>query len=333
MSALFISLLISNASAAPVYELPADLYKPGESLESKTTLTVLTANVGNADFFNCGKDYIYKLCLRSTEETVAAHIAALRPDVVTLQETYNEDLCADKPAEKNKKRVCWHWGEREPQYQARRLLGDDYTIVCDNRSYFECLGVRRDVGTIAGCEPGDLCRGTAMIAAPAPDVCDPHAAVFAVDAVVRGVDVRIVDAHPAASNRECRTQQLQGLFERYMGATPVALPDRNMLIMGDLNLDPFSADYTDSAIDVWRAHVGDRKEYYYLNGPAEHDPPYSTNSGRAIDHVVSNFAKGRCITLGRAPGQPRLDGSVGDAFPEGTDHSPILCELDFGKGN
>jgi endonuclease/exonuclease/phosphatase family metal-dependent hydrolase len=181
---------------------------------------------------------------------------------------------------------------------------------------------------VTGCEPGGLCRGTALVAAPAPESCDPHPAIFAVDAVIGDVSVRIVNAHPSASNRQCRTEQIQGLFEEYMGAQPVADPGLNILIMGDLNLHPFS-DFTDSSIELWRAYVGEGKAYYYLSGPAEHDPPYPTNAGRTIDHVVTNFAAGNCMTLGRSRDAPRFDGTYGDVDPEGTDHSPLVCELVF----
>ena len=99
-----------------------------------------------------------------------------------------------------------------------------------------------------------------------------------------------------------------------------------MLILGDMNLDPFS-EATDSSIDVWRGYVGKGRDYDYLSGPAEHQDPYPTNAGRTIDHVVSNFAQGKCITLGRTGQLPRLDGTFGDTDPEGTDHSPIICEL------
>jgi hypothetical protein len=330
---LVLILLLATACAARAAEpprpmdFPPELYAGDESAAHKTTLTVVTANVGNADLFRCGNPYLYKLCVISVEQRVAAALASVRPDIVALQEVFDDDRCADIK-EKDKGKVCYGYETREPRHQARRLLGPDYTIVCDNRSHFECIGVHKDAGAIPGCEPGGLCRGTAMIAAPAPAVCDAHPAIFAVDAEIRGLPVRIVNAHPSASNRQCRTEQLQGLFQGYQGAPPVADPKRNMLIMGDLNLHPFS-DFTDSSIEIWRAYAGEGKDYYYLSGPAEHDPPFPTNAGRTIDHVISNFAMGKCLTLGRAPQTPRFDGTHGDTDPAGTDHSPIVCELRF----
>lgn len=328
-------IVVAAAAAAAadmdgkVFLFPPELYAVDESAEQKTTLTVLSANVGNADIFRCGEPYIYKLCRKKIEKEVAAALAAIKPDIVALQEVFNDDLC-EGFTEKNKERVCYGNKDREPHYQVRRLLGDDYTIVCDDRSHFECLGIRKEVGVIPGCEPGGLCLGSALVAAPAPESCDAHPSIFGVDAVVGDVSIRIVDAHPSASILDCRAGQLQGLFEGYAGAPPVADPALNLLIMGDINLTPFT-DYTDSSIDIWRAHVGDGKAFYYLSGPAEHDPPWPTNAGRAIDHVITNFATGHCVTMGRSSEARRLDGTFGDTDPEGTDHSPLICELRFDK--
>ena len=293
-------------------------------------LIVLTANVGNSDLMNC-RDYLYKLCLVKVEERIAARLAEIRPHIAALQEVWYDPRCAEMKKEKDKRKVCYKYQDKSPAEQARRLLGPDYTIVCDDRSHFECLGVRKDVGAVAGCEPGALCVGEAVIAAPAPDVCGPHAAIFAVDADIRGKKVRIVNAHPAASDSECRAAQVRDMFEGAGETPPVADPALNVIIMGDLNLNPFNEDFEDDSIAAWRAHVGQGRDFYYLSGPAEHDPPYPTCAGRAIDQVVSNFAAGTCTTLGRSADLPRLDGTSGDADPQGTDHSPILCELEFDK--
>lgn len=300
------------------------------AMPANITLKVLTANVGNADLLNCGQKYHNKLCLMKWEKDIADGIAALTPDIVALQEVFDIKWCDKMPPEKNKNRVCYKYKEREPLHQARRLLGPDYTIVCDGRSGFECLGVRKSIGEVKGCAAGDICLGAAGVTHDLPADCDPNPVIFGIDVDIKGTPVRVVNAHPSASNRKCRAESLRRMFEGYGEVPPLAAPDRTNLVMGDMNVDPYnwSKNYEDVA--VWHRYVGGGLPFHTLSGIAEHDPPYPTAAGSVIDHFISNFAQGKCTTLGAAPGTKRLDGyPVGKPIQDAPDHLAIFCEIEI----
>jgi len=289
--------------------------------------TVLTANVGNADIM-CGSDYMFKLCKFDVVKKIGDSIKKISPDIVALQEVYDINMCDNKTAEKDKKKVCHDYKNRDPREQVRRLLGEEYTIVCDGRSNFECIGIKKGVGKADGCGVGEMCRGKGALTLPEPDGCEPYPVIFGVDARIGGNKMRIIDAHPAASKSECRTKDIEHLFRGVGGKKPLADPGLKVLAMGDLNMDPF-LEPPDASARIWRDFVGGEKPFRYMCGPAEANPPYPTCAGRTLDHVISNFAIGDCMTLGRDKDNPRLDGTVGTANPQGTDHSPILCKLYF----
>ncbi len=303
---------------------------PAPSTAAPLKAKVLTWNVGNADVLNCNKMY-YKLCMNKWEEKVTQGLAEIKPDIVNLQEILDVQWCEKQsPPEKSPKKVCYQYDQQEIRDQARRVLGPGYTIVCDSRARFECTGVRVGFAKVAGCPDGELCREKAHIVQDVPEGCDPLANIFAIDIEAGGDTYRIVNGHPIASDKTCRTGEVQRMFEGYGSVPPLALADRPTLITGDMNLDPFKAPKTDSDILVWDKHVGDGKPFYYLSGPAEHTPPYETDAGRTLDHVVSNFAEGSCVTLGQAPGRPRPAGIPTLRMDSTTlDHDPILCELTF----
>jgi hypothetical protein len=102
----------------------------------------------------------------------------------------------------------------------------------------------------------------------------------------------------------------------------------NVLIMGDLNLDPWKEN--DVSTRYWNQQVGmpETHEFYYHSGIAERDPPYPSIQfsafKRTYDHVVSNFLRGTTVTLGAAPSTSRLDGG------SGMDHLGIYGELFIG---
>lgn len=299
--------------------------------KSKATLKVLTANVGNSDIGNCVGRYVYKLCLVEREAVLIENIRKISPDIVALQEVFDMKLC-EGWKESSKKKICHKYDEREPKEQARRLLGDDYTIVCDGGANFECIGVRKTLGEVKQCPAGGFCNAGEALFAPVPDGCNKGASISAVDVVIGGTELRIVNGHPQATGEDCRAAHLKRLFEGADGAEPLASPSRKLLIMGDMNTDPFRlAD--DPSIAVWNAHVGDGRTFRYLSGPAEAAPHYPTCAGRLLDHVITNFASGACGTLGEAPGTERLDGvSKEDAksaknSQEANDHRAILCEI------
>jgi hypothetical protein len=293
-------------------------------------LRVLTANVGNADIMNCAHGYFNKLCLVKWEKPIADGIAKLSPDIVALQEVFDTKWCGKIPPEKNKNKVCYKYMEREPAHQARRLLGPDYTIVCEDRSGFECLGVRKTLGEVAGCAAGELCIGKGAINMETPEGCDTGPSIFGIDVSIAGDSIRVTNAHPSASSRDCRSKMIIEMFDGNNGENPIADASIPTLVMGDLNMDPYNwpADYADVA--AWIGHVGVEGDFHYLSGVAEHDPPYPTAAGRVIDQFISNIATGTCKTLGAAPDTQRLDGyPMGKPIQDAPDHLAIFCEIEI----
>ena len=135
---------------------PMNLIKEGPVIPSvgdddDDSFTVLTANVGNSDP-RC-LPYVLKLCRKDVESRLAEGIQALRPDLVAIQEAMPASLCERFPIALPGS-ICR--GPPDPP-QIRRLLGPDYTIVCEARNGFECIAVRVDVGDIVGCDRGELC--------------------------------------------------------------------------------------------------------------------------------------------------------------------------------
>lgn len=298
-SALFPLLTLAQLACAPEVEPPS--------------LTLLSANVGNT-LLSCA-DYAYKLCHTDVEERARERIAELAPDVILLQEVVGRGQC-DELAEQDPAFTCHEQQrEREPS-QARRLVGDAYSIACDGRRGFDCVAVKTSFGAIAGCSEGARCGDAET--PPAPEGCDDGFSVSAVDVVPKGGgSFRLVNGHPASGfETACRAQQLRQMFEQLAG-------DGAALVAGDMNLDPWTD--SDESVSVWDEHVGDGKRFRAHSGAAEHEPPYPTSvnplSENVLDHVVSDFLEGTCVTLGEAPGSERLDGG------EGMDHRALSCAL------
>lgn len=296
----------------------------GKADGGSASMRLIQANVGNVAL-TC-RGYNFKLCYSETESRLGSALAAYHADVIALQELVTIEQCAAM-SESDPARVCWPNHLADVADQARRLVGDDYTIACDTRSHYECVAVRRGWGAISGCGDGELCIDPAVTeTADATAGCD---AGFSASAVViqprNALAFRLIDAHPPSGHAaSCRRATLEQIFA---GETALARGPRSLL-SGDFNLDPFTG--SDASEQYFRSWVGPGRAFRYHSGPAEHSPPYVTASYPPIlgfggdhtyDHVVSNFAHGTCTTLGAAPGTSRLDGG------SGTDHRALLCRL------
>ncbi len=282
--------------------------------EKTDGFTLLSANVGNADPFCL--PYVLKLCRRDVEERLAANIRKLRPEVVALQEVMPDWLCAKYPVALPGS-VC---AEKQSEPQVRRLLGPEYTIVCDGRNGFECIAVRVDVGEVEDCPPGGLCR-TERIDSHAPG-CRWNVSIVAATVRIRGHTFDLVNAHPESRSAACRRDSLRQVLE------PGGLVQQDdVLLVGDLNMDPWRED--DVSTRYWNAKIGvsGSTAYVYHSGIAEHQPPYPTLRyvffRRTYDHVVSTFLQGVVWVLGESPGTTRLDGG------QGMDHRAVYGRLAF----
>jgi hypothetical protein len=289
---------------------------------------LLQANIGNI-VGDC-KAYAYNLCLVQVEQRVADGIAALKPDVLTLQEVTSDAQC-EAIDESDPGKVCHPDHRSAEPSQVRRILGPDYSIACDARNGYECVAVATGFGAIAGCERGALCATQAQTPA-SPDGCD---AGFTVSAVTvepdEGPAFVVVNGHPPSGTEdECRDAHLKAIFES-TAEEPALVGDGPALVSGDFNLDPYTDEPIfgpDISLETWDAWVGEGKPFRYHSGIAEKDPPYPTatflNITMVLDHVASNFAQGVCKTLGEAPGTVRLDGGHDELD---TDHRALDCRL------
>jgi len=290
-----------------------DFETPNLGVLPGANFTVLTANVGNADP-RCVFQRL-KLCRKDVERRLTANLAELRPELVALQETLPDDYCEGVPPV-DPGHVC-SGDYSEPQ--VRRLLGADYSIICEERNLIECIGVRTDVGKIVGCGLGELCTSDRM--ATIAEGCRAHLTVFAAAVEIHGNAFDVVNAHPENRSADCRLDSLQQVFDGDL------IQQERALILGDLNLDPWLGD--DVSTSYWNMHVGPEESHSFLyhSGPAERDPPYPTVRYpffvRTLDHVTSNFMAGTMLTLGEADGTARLDGG------RGMDHRALYGWLSF----
>ncbi len=281
--------------------------------------SVMTANIGNSDL-RCYPSK-WKLCQLDVEQRLTENLQQVQPDMIALQEVFASYQCQDiqDPAD-------WHvCSIAQDPPQARRLLGDEYSIVCEPNSQFECIAVHRDAGEIVGCPVGGYCDN-ARTPVPLPG-CDAGFSISAVTVrLVNGAVFDVVNIHPASFSESCRADLLQRAL---LGdeTSPSIIQEEKVLIMGDFNMDPWRGQ--DRSTEVWtnffeQGWAGMPLAYH--SGIAEKDPPYYTLHffvKRTLDLVVSNFAEGVCQVWGETPGTARLDGGVGN------DHRALYGILTF----
>jgi len=294
------------------------------------SLRVLTANVGNVSL-KCSGAYNSKLCERSVEESIAERIKELSPQVVFLQEVLHPSQCSGW-IESDRSKVCHIEVTSVEPLQPRRLLGDQYTIACyerkreaaDHPRGLECIALSVDVGTIKDCPSGEICFNIGR-ADQISGECNPEFVVHSVDAsLYNTIPITLVNVHPNSRNIDCRSQQLQQIFEG--GGNSGLTNGKYTIIAGDFNTDPYRGD--SPSIAYWDRFVGlygSNKPFYYHSGIAEKDPPFFTVFNyfgkRTVDHILSNFALGEGSTLGESPNTSRLDKG------RGMDHRAILADL------
>lgn len=299
-------------------------------------LRVLSANVGNSNWC-CKWRYNNKLCENSVENTISKNVQKLKPDIVFFQELLHPSQCMGW-RENNPRKVCYYREQQVDKFQPRRLLGSDYSIACftrvrsssDHPVGLDCIAVHNDTGVIDGCPPGDLCVNEGRMDAPG-DGCNPEFVVASVVASLLGIKVILVNAHPHSVDKSCRLSAIRQIFEGNHNSSPLA-GDKYSIIAGDFNFDPFRE--RGELKEVWDRYVGDYgsgKPYYYHSGPSEHKPPYPTSKliwrARTVDHVISNFLRGTCVTLSGNQNSNRIDGG------RGMDHRAVFGDLWMPKLN
>ena len=311
-------LLLLSACVVPDGEPPPD---PPEQLR------VLQANVGNLDGFwgeGCPSvPYHGSQCELAVEAEIRAHIDAIDPDVAFLQEVIDSDHCPEESWEGEPGLACTGAPDREPYQQARRLIGEGYTIVCDGIAHYDCVAVRSSRIALDQCPTGDVCMGAA-VTPPHPPECDGGGGITSVsrvDATLGALRFGIVGAHPlnatSTSDDACRLGQYVQAFEELPGAGPT-------LVGGDMNLDPYKTPEYYASGAYWHTVVGDGNRF--VAHSAQGDPITPTWGGFfTLDYILSDFLVGAdCVVLGETWGTEPLDGDL-----DRMDHRAVLCDLEL----
>lgn len=322
------------------------------SQHSKNTLTLLQANVGNVAPV-CSLQARSKLCQQDVEDRIAARIKAISPDIVSLQEILPDWICREGKAG-SRGQACHNYSQRAVRDQVRRLLGDNYTIVCEPFQSWDCVAVKKDLVRVLpdaqgrSCPPGALC-GTERLSGGDPAALNKDESythyraatiespldngfhIMAVDLELRGQTIRLINGHPQSGTKteqsKARAEQIEGLFSRF-GSGP------KVLVAGDLNLDPFRQ--SDLSVQTFQRYVDNygpkgqliaERAFHYHSGPVEQPPVWPPRltahylrplPSWTYDHVLSNFMGGTCRVL---LGAEHLSGG------KGTDHAGVLCRL------
>jgi hypothetical protein len=314
------------------------------------TLRALTWNVGNVATRD--PHYALRIAHQRYEDHVAARIRELAPDVVFLQEVLAPARCADF-VERDPSRTCHDAASREPA--VRRLLGPEYTIVCDGRRQVECIGVKTSFGAIPPLERGALALGgaeTPPLPLPACERalgecsdarCDAESGVSALRVETERGALRLVHVHPMAPGRSaggiyfgepCRFAQLQQAFALAGGGASV--------VAGDFNLDP-DRFVSERERLLWASEVGAGRRFRDLTPRTADGTSFATRRsglGVATDHVLVERGSGACTVHGRglgpAPGTDALDAGFdwsllpgGERDPGRIDHLAISCTLEL----
>ena len=271
-------------------------------------LSVLSANIGNSNL-RC-KKYFWKLCITEVENNIKQNINVLEPDIVILQELLPYEVCADHPTD-NSEIVCSQYSPDD--HQAARLLPDQYTIVCDNNSHMQCIGVNNRIGEVDSCSPGNLCFNGRTV--EPVEGCTPNFTVFAISVITKDENVfDIVNVHLNSRDSYCRT----ATFEKIFLQTPEnsIIKNHDVIIAGDFNIDLFRGQKNEVEEIVELVNSGWDGSiltiHSPINPPAE--PPITFRLGfitKTLDYCYSNFLDGEMLILGETDGTTRLDGGWG----------------------
>lgn len=297
------------------------------------SMTVVTFNTGTTLDLDHGSDgdgygnneadlsdqyYGDGLAWQANVDQTAAFFAALQPDVVVFQEIFYSGDCPKIPPSAYPGFVCETWQPGDPTV-VELVMGSDYQIACNLGRPDKCTAVRKEFGTIVGCDqdlcldgldgvPIDGCGGGSRVGRALIELPDGQQFTLA---TVHGTSGLLPD------DWNCREAQVEQIFQDFDGE-PAANGRRN-LVMGDLNTDPYRA-VIDPSADRWLDFVGDGEDFWFISEAGLTATP--TYQGLFnIDHVISDHFVGTCEVPGVTPGVPPVLNSV--YF----DHHPIVCTV------
>ncbi|MSP72791.1 MAG: hypothetical protein EXR76_11610 [Myxococcales bacterium] len=335
---------VSDAEPDATSEVIADA---GQDADSSSNLTIMTLNVGtrllapDPDDVN-SVHYLRRVANAEYEDFIGARVRAMEPDLVALQEVLPPESCSSF-IEEDPARTCFE-ADRRPD-AVSRLLGPSYAVVCDGRKRTSCLGVRRGFGTLASAMASmisEVPMETALLPLPECDLvgggcdeehCDDESSASFVEVETTFGPVRVVavalngggiGAGRYFAGQACRIGQLDQAFA-------FVAPGQKSLVLGDFSFDS-DLEIHAQAKAHWDAMVGVGRLL------TEHDArgldgrriSTTTTERGGEDHVLSNFALGRCEVLG----DPTFDASFDfSTLPAGAadrgrlDHRAVFCRL------
>ncbi len=334
--------------------------------DNPANLRILTVNVGNGRLHRSDpnlRPYALRIHHQVYEAALAQQIQTLRPAIVGLQEVLPRHTClrGGQSWENEAERTCFDALGRDDA--VRRLLGPDYSIVCDSTASVDCLAVHVEFGSILGLPLGGYqpiwpnsagpVEGFATCSYIAGEChtkvakCDAESSLLWADILtVQGERIRAVHVHPTAIGDTCREAQLEQAFGHATEAWSNESGESSeqpvhTLMLGDWNMDP---DRLGQPVEelLYYAHVGPTRRL------REHDErdrecarvKTSPSDFATVDRVVSDFAKGRCrvfhdqhTSLGCAAPLGRFDSGFslaslgGEDLDDRMDHRALVCDL------
>jgi endonuclease/exonuclease/phosphatase family metal-dependent hydrolase len=309
--------------------------RPSVQAQQTSDYKLLSINVGNANL-SCVPKYAVKLCSYATEERVMQTIANENPDLVALQEVWN-DNCKYITDERNPDRVCFSSATNTAK-QITRLLGKNggrYTYRCtptrdattDRRvvNGYECIAIKTSLFGFADALPAIQPACVAGENDPKKNYKGGDTG-FQVERIQPklGAAFDLVNAHMITPGSSCRLVQLNALRDRYYRGIQSSV---RLLLAGDFNTDPrrLSQSAEDKFAEIFTVpgkffgtEAPTRTAYLIssLREPTAYLPTYRAlpinKPNVTLDHVLSNFADGSCTR-----GEP----------VQGLDHLYTRCKL------
>ncbi|MCB9228703.1 MAG: hypothetical protein H6618_03745 [Deltaproteobacteria bacterium] len=323
-------------------------------------IRVMSANIGN----NTGEEdatYVaWRMESASYEQYLARRIQSIRPDVIGFQEVLSQNAC-DGITNADARHTCFY---NKNSHAVRRLVGQDYSIICDNRTQWECLAVHVDFARIDGVKKGGInIRGAETPGLPEKPctygvncdetLCDEDSSVSAVTLYIENdeqeVPLRLIHAHPNAGDFQefyvgslCRREQVGQIFIGSADSAPLMKAEMRNLVIGDFNydpsirfstLDPMFSEHRqwDSFVAGMKEETGEGPRRFSIHSAKTPEGKLQTTIAGLLtfDHVLSDFATGKCDVMGGGALVGLDEGFQFDSYSEKSrlDHSTVLCDL------
>ncbi len=247
-------------------------------------------------------------------------LATASPDLISFQEIFHSDDCADIPEAARAGFVCEDWAHGDPTV-ARTVLGPDYQIATHGFGrHDKVLAVHNRFGRIVGCD-AEFCldgldgfpiEGCGRGGRVGRAVIERHS----------GERITVVSYHGRSGmlqrDFECRTQQVDQIFVDFGDGQPAANGQAN-IILGDFNTDPGRLQAVDESAARWNDFVGPGKPFQFISKVGEDAP--GSYILFDIDHIVSDVFEGTVSYPGISPGtEPVYEGQL-------FDHIPVIATL------